>query len=99
MVREENAFPSTGFASTKSFSLIVKVGTSRQIRAKAARITNVTRIAITLPSDGVSAPQINGQAYPSADPKIKVNEIAVEIAVSSSWLPDSSAISALYGVQ
>ena len=65
----------------------------------AARMINVTRIAITLPRDGVRAPQINGHAYPSAEPKMKVNEIAVEIAVNSSCDPDSSAISALYGVQ
>ena len=78
---------------------MVKVGTSRHTIANSARMMNVTRIAMTLPRAGVRAPQINGQAYPSAEPKIKVNEIAVEIAVSSSWDPDSSAIRALYGVQ
>ena len=63
---------------------MVNVGTSRQISAMTARMINVTLIAMTLPSDGVRAPQINGQAYPSAEPKMNVNEIAVEMAVSSS---------------
>ena len=43
----------------------------------------------------ISAPQMEEAAYPSAEPKMNVKEIAVEMAVRSFWFCESSAISEL----
>ena len=75
LIREVNASSFEGTVCTYSFSLMVKVGTKRAIRPITARIANVILMAVTLPMEGSRAPQMNGAAYPIADPRRNVTEI------------------------
>ena len=75
LIRDVNASSLEGTVCTYSFSLIVKVGTRSAASPISARIRNVTRMAMILPSDGSIAPQIKGAAYPIADPRRNVTEI------------------------
>ena len=71
------------------------------MQAMTAITMNTTLMAHTRspPTIGVIALQIVGAIYPIADPKMNVNEMAVEISASVFSSLDSSAINALYGVQ